>query len=912
MDHETVGSVLPFLVLALAIGAAIRHLLRKTPFPYTVALLIFGLILGLMERNGWLFEIWPELSFSVQEAADFDPHLILFVFLPTLIFESAFAMDTHIFKKIFIQAVILAAPGLILSALFVAWLMKVMFAGSWDWKISIMFGAIVCATDPVAVVALLREMGTGKQLATLIEGESLLNDGTAIVVFLVVFAAVVGGGMIGTPLGISGKFLWVSIAGPFVGILIAAGTILWIRHVFNDALVEITVTIVAAYLTWFLSENVLHVSGVLAVVALGLVMSAIGRTSISPEVEEFLHRFWEMMAYLLNTLIFVLVGVVIADKADVGSNLDWRMLAYLYVGIHVVRAMVIVLFYPIMKRTGYGLPWRDGVVLWWGGLRGAVGLSLALVVAQDPRIPDAIGGQILFLCAGIVVLTLTVNGTTIRSLISVLGMNKVLPAKVFMLSAAARRVHKDVEETVNLLKRDRFLCGADWERVRTYLPDINVPISKEHATSHTDLAGEARRRILSAEKRSYWRQHHEGFLGPDSVRRLVESTDMTLDRGERLDCRKELEKLWEFPAILQQLKTLPVIGNIFRHLYYGRLAVSYDVARGFVFAQEEVSGLMKGIVDDDNLSDIIEREINVNRETGLKALTNMREAFPEITIAIETRTAVRSVLNHERHAIQKMMGDGVLDEAEGKKLIETIETRMKQVFESPPAIEPPEPHQLLREISWLSELDEPTFERVHQATTDRLFAPGENLIEEDAPSDSLCVIARGTVKVFRRTGDTDQFLDLMGPGSVIGEMGVLTGSNRTATVRAETPVNSLWITASDLQAIMNDSPELQHRLWQTAGARFAENDLIRRKPYSSMGQLRLRRWLLGGQLESQVNGKPRLLKGPAVLLSGEALVGEKKFRLITPPAVIEPCSVTFNKKAKVFLCPSSEVLDANS
>ncbi len=903
MDHEGGGSVLPFVVLALALGAAIRHCLRKTRLPYTVALLLLGLLLGLLNRFHWLHENWPELGQSLQAASVIDPHLILFVFLPTLIFESAFSLDTHIFRRCLSQVFLLAVPGLLLSTVAVGWFAIYFFPWSWDWKTAIMFGAIISATDPVAVVAILRELGAGKQLATIIEGESLLNDGTAIVIFLVFFQAMASGQDIGSASNVMGEFARVSMLGPVVGGLIAVGTILWIRHVFNDALVEITVTIVAAYLTYFLAENVLHVSGVLAVVALGLAMSGYGRTSVSPEVEGFLHRFWEMMAYLLNTLIFIIVGLVVATNAPLRDPVFWLTLFGLYIGIHIVRALLVFIFYKPLKVLGYGMTWKEGLVIWWGGLRGAVGLSLALVVAGNSVIPEDIRGQILSLSAGIVVLTLVINGTTIRTLIHFLGMDVVLPARIHMLSSAARQVHADTEATLKLLKRDRFLCGADWEIVRTYLPDISLPMNPGQETCQIDLAAEARRRILEAEKKSYWRQYHEGLLGADTVRHLVESVDLALDKNASLDERSELQKLWEYSPFIKRLKTQPTFGRIFKYLFYHRLAFSYDVARGFVFAQDEIAGMVEGMIENEQLATLIKKESENNRLMALKALTNLRDTFPEVTVAIETKTAVRSVLNHERSALHKMQRDGILEEGETRRLVDEIETRMKQVVDEPPAIKLPEPNQLLKEITWLEKLDKPTFDRVLSATSDRLYTMGEYLIKENSPSDSLCVIARGTVRVYKSTKEGEQFLDLMGPGSVIGEMGVLTGSKRSASVKAESPVNALWIMAKDLHKIMKDSSELNHKLWQTAGARFAENFLIRKKPYNHWGQLRLRRWLLDGTLEEPEDGKLQKLKGHCVLLAGEAVNSENGVVIITPPAVLDPCTLTFRNNAKIFRCP---------
>ena len=199
-SHGSDMTPLFFVILALNIGAATRHFLRKSPLPYTVTLLLIGLGFGAATRMGWL-ETWSIgslhmnvdfLGKAVEWAGHIDPHVILYVFLPTLIFEAAFAMDVHTFRKSVGNASILAIPGIIIALLLTGALaIGLGLAGigltGWGWPMALMFGAVVSATDPVAVVSLLKELGASKKLGTLIEGESLLNDGTAIVIFMVFF-----------------------------------------------------------------------------------------------------------------------------------------------------------------------------------------------------------------------------------------------------------------------------------------------------------------------------------------------------------------------------------------------------------------------------------------------------------------------------------------------------------------------------------------------------------------------------------------------------------------------------------------------------------------------------------------------------------------------------------------------------
>ncbi|MFH2094526.1 MAG: cation:proton antiporter, partial [Bacteroidota bacterium] len=171
-EHEGGMEPLLFVIIAIFIGAATRHFFRKIPLPFTVLLLIFGIGLGLMNRFD-LFHGWGEsFSKALIWAGHINPHAILFIFLPILIFEAAFGMDIHTFKKTATNSIILAVPGIIVALLLsagLAMLMKFMNIGlySWEWSIALMFGSVISATDPVAVVALLKELGASKKLGTL-------------------------------------------------------------------------------------------------------------------------------------------------------------------------------------------------------------------------------------------------------------------------------------------------------------------------------------------------------------------------------------------------------------------------------------------------------------------------------------------------------------------------------------------------------------------------------------------------------------------------------------------------------------------------------------------------------------------------------------------------------------------------
>lgn len=899
-EHEGGMEPLFFVIIALIIGAATRHFLKKSPIPYTVMLFILGLLMGIANRLGYFGS--ESVSISIDWAGHIDPHIILFVFLPTLIFEGAFALDVHTFKKTAVNSLLLAVPGLVL-ALFLtgAMVMGINNAGigltNWNWQLALMFGALISATDPVAVVALLKELGASKKISTLIDGEAILNDGTGIVLFMVFFLPITGAMSDSSAVA---NFLYVSVGGAIVGFLVAAICIGWVKRVFNDALVEISVIVAAAYLTFFLCEHFFHVSGVIGLFALGLSMAGTGRTKISPEVEHFLHEFWGIAAFIANTLIFILVGVVISSQAVFGLQ-DFIVLGIIYIGLHVVRGLMILFFFPIMRKSGYGLNFSEAIVLWYGALRGGVGLALALVVAgvDDKYIPAEIRHQFLFLTAGIVVLTLLINATTAKLIIDALGLTKIPAVKKLMLANAYESIKTETEKSLDLLHSDKFMSGANWNSVREYLPHLTIPeISNEELSlSLMDKMAEVRRRILEKEKSSYWHQFKNGLLGDEAVQRLNAGISEMLDFEGKIPLseRKYIDKLWAMPKILGQLQSIPVLNSFSQNAFSERLALSYDIAKGFVVAQEEVVKSVKGFSENAGSIASIEDEVNENRIKGLIFLNGLRESYPEISAAIETKQAIRSMLNNERTYIKRMEKDGRIESDEAASMMAMVEERMQKLMFHPPSVKLPDTVQLLQEIPWLQGLDDATFSKVLNLAQSKNYSVGGKLMEQGGAGDGMFIIARGTVKV-----TVNNFLvDILGAGSVIGEMAVLMGVPRTATITADSPVTALWLTSSGMHEIMKSSKVLEEQLWKTAGTRFCENFLGKLEPYQQWTQIDFRRWLSEGKVSKTKSGETISLTDKiAVVVSGQVL---HKGMSINSPVLIKSGEIKFISEGRVFV-----------
>jgi NhaP-type Na+/H+ or K+/H+ antiporter len=677
-----------FIIVALILGTLTRHLLKKMPVPYTVLLVVIGVILGVISRYHVASEsVFSVVLESISWAGSIDPHVIFFIFLPTLIFEAAFGMDWHTFRKTSVNATLLAGPGIIITlgitAVFLMGL-KVLNIGlfEWTWPIAFMFGALISASDPVAVVAILKEMGASKRLSTLIDGEAILNDGTAIVLFMVFYLPLSGQTAELNPFL---DFLKVAIGGTLFGLIMARLVMFWLKKVFKDAMVEIVVLLASAYLTFFIAEDFLHVSGVLAIFGLGITMASVGKTRISPEVVKFLHEFWELAVYLANTLIFMIVGVVIASRINFTGS-DFVILILLYIAIHVARAIMLAILYPFMKRSGYGLNLKDLVVTWYGSLRGAVGLALALIVAGTELIPVEIKDQFLFLTAGIVMLTLLVNATTIKYLVNKLGLTKIAPSKAIILNQTFKTVTEKMQKDFERISAERYYKHADTEVIKSFLPHFKT-VKVESTVESNELA-ELRRRVLEKEKATYWEQFNKGIISSETVIKLSESISEMLDSNGNmpLDERSDLEEMLRNSKFLNRLQRVKWLFYIYRQLNYNKLVFSYDFGMGFAEAQNENLRLidsfkeLRSTPDEDANIELLRDEISQNIIHGQTFLRNFKKFYHDIYIEVATKKAVQTLLNNEKTKVEELLKTGRIDFDEAQKLFDSIENQMKQIL----------------------------------------------------------------------------------------------------------------------------------------------------------------------------------------------------------------------------------------
>ncbi len=446
MEAEALVNGVMAGVALLFLASVSALLFKRLRFPYTVGLVVIGVALATFGDG------IPGIGESLQSFA-LGPDLILFVFIPVLIFESAFNTEVHLLLRNIVPALALAVPGLLLSIVIIGFGTSELIGmplGS-----ALVLGILLSATDPVAVIALFREVGAPKRLAVLVEGESLLNDATAIVVYQIVTAVVVTG-IFDTTTVTAGliDFVIVFVGGLVVGLGFGYLLAISIRAIGEEPLVQIALTAVVAYGAFIVSEHFLHTSGVMAVLGAGLVIGYFGDALYSHRVKEHLEVSWENIAFVANSFIFLLLGLSVTTfLGNVVANPRGLLVpALVVIALALVaRALAVALIINgtnlVTRRRPVSPAYQ--LVMFWGGLRGAVAVALALSLPQT----FPFRWQIIDITFAMILFTLLVNGTTMAWLLKRLGLDRPSPILDYVAAydeVRAKRAALDRLESVNM------------------------------------------------------------------------------------------------------------------------------------------------------------------------------------------------------------------------------------------------------------------------------------------------------------------------------------------------------------------------------------------------------------------------------------------------------------------------------
>ncbi|MEO8130584.1 MAG: Na+/H+ antiporter, partial [Bryobacteraceae bacterium] len=437
------ASIVEFLLWLLIAASLIALGAKYLKMPYTVALVAGGFAIDLFRLP---------ISAVLGDARGtqlLTPEIILILFLPALLFESGININVRHLRENLAPILLLAVLGILIATSITG------FALHWVIGLALLpallFGALISATDPISVVALFKDLGVSKRLSVIIESESLFNDGTSVVIFQIILGVILSGN-IDLINGVRSFFV-VTLGGVALGLGLGYLCSKFTERV-DDPQIEITLTTILAYGSYLVAEH-LHVSGVIATVSAGLMIGNFGmEVGMSARTRVALRSFWEYVTFVINSLVFLLIGMEVHVSNLIES---WRGILLAIAAVLLGRAVSVYLLAPASRLLGTRIPFRWQHVLVWGGIHGGVSMALALSLPRD--VPHR--NELLTMAFGVVAFSIIVQGLTVKPLLALLGIetareNKYDAAKVESAAAMASRRELDYLFQDNLITQPTF------------------------------------------------------------------------------------------------------------------------------------------------------------------------------------------------------------------------------------------------------------------------------------------------------------------------------------------------------------------------------------------------------------------------------------------------------------------------
>ena len=795
------AEIILIIMALLTVAMIAAGVCRNIPIPYTVFLVMLGTLLGVLARSNHDFE--PLLLFQLT------PDLVLFLFLPALIFESAVNLNARLLLKDLAPVMVLAILALLISTAIIG-------AGLWlaldiPILLALLFGALISATDPVAVIALFKELGAPARLTILVEGESLLNDATAIVAFKIILGLILGGTLTMSAVGSAGlDFFLVFFGGILVGTVlgIILSEIMYRLHVGISS--YLIMSIVLAYSCFVIAEHNLHVSGVMAVVAAGISLALFGVSRIPQAATHLLRETWEVLVLVCNSLLFLLVGLSV-NVNQLVTHLDEILIAILL--MLVARAAGIYTLVPatvsIFKLPHVTVGERH--VMWWGGLKG--GLAIAIVLS----IPENLAGRdlLLNLTLGVVVFTLLVNATTIKPLIQKLGIDKLTEDERSELKHGLVQAQAKTTSILERLNKVELISRSTQQLIQKKCENVfasDAPV--------IDRKQDIRFLYISALRLEEEELKHLYDIGLIQTYIYLEiKSAIQRDREARLGMQtgQSMRPQDGKPGIFLRLENA-LLRRLREQDWAAGLLSRYQYLRFSQSLQRDIAGILTSTYVLEKLGQQTEHDEEQRREVAQAyqqrlarrraRLQRVASEFPDFYLRFETRLFAKVALLTANHSAEVAFHDSEI----GPKAFVRIERSIKQALADLPPISNSvpklQPSDLIGSVPLLNGLSREVLERLAQQAKAVTFLANDIVIGEGDRGDALYIISHGQVAVLKGNTVIAELRD----GDFFGEMALLGDQLRTATVKAKTTSTLLRLRRKDVLALAESAPELKYRL----------------------------------------------------------------------------------------------------
>ncbi|MGF1624772.1 MAG: cation:proton antiporter [Alphaproteobacteria bacterium] len=815
------------VALLLFVAAMLQPLATQLSLPHTVLLAVFGLVLGgvvvagqTADPQGFGGEMLRALG-GIALPSD----ALTYLFLPTLLFEAGLALNVRRLLDDFWAIFVLAVVAVVVTTMAIGFSLGLV--ADLALAACLLLGAIVATSDPSAVVGLFRDVGAPRRLGILVEGESLLNDAAAIALFAIFFNLTLH----------LGETVWPAVlvqfsidlgGGLLVGIGCAWIACLILPRLYGLRLAEITVTLALAYLSYAVAETAFGVSGVVSVVAASLFIGSYGRTRIDADTWVVLIDVWQQLNYWASGLVFVLAAMAMPQLI---STFDWQdvlLLGVMVVAAFAARGAVLLVFFPLIARFRLGKRLSSAylIAIWWGGVRGALTLALALAVTEHPEIDAETRTTVATLATGFVLFTLFVNATTLPMVIRWLGLTRLSAAdrlvRVRAIDLALNQVQRDLRSTGQRYNVEAAISQAVCDDL-----DLRREQLEGDATSLVGLSLDDRIYIGLTALAAQERQIYEDMFAKRIMSRHTNRALLAFS-GRLADAVKTgglpgyqaavtgpmlfSPATWAAVWVNRRLRVGRLLARVLADRYEMLLTIRVAVRDLMTFSGSRLSALIGA-----EAAERLDAALSARQKRIATGLDALELQYPDYTGALKALQMHRVALRLEDGAYRALYDDSMISQEVYNTLMRDWRLRWARSERRPSLDVSATMEDLIKRVPLFAALDVAQRRALASRLRARLFLPGERIVTTGERGAAMYFLLSGAVEVA-----AGEAVTRLGSGDFFGEIALVFNRPRTADVTALGYCEVLMLRDRDFSAFLSAHPELRRQVTEVARQRLSD------------------------------------------------------------------------------------------
>ncbi len=821
-----VPAIVLIVCALLAMVSLVEPIAARFNVPISVASALLGIGIGvgaLLLRTNFDFEPAGVMSLLVDPPVG--SSIFIFVLMPILVFQSAVGIDVRQIAEDATPIVVLSVFAVVVATFFIGGVVH--WASGFPLIACLLLGAVVATTDPVAVIGILRDVGAPARLGRLLEGESLFNDAAAITLFVLFLGYVLAP----QPVDVLGGVLQFALlggGGAIFGYLVGRVSCVLLAFVGDRPMAQVTLCLAAPYLAFILAETVLHVSGVVSVVGVGVTLNLFGPGYASPVGWNQFRAILDQLDYWAGSLIFVLASILVPRLLTGATWGDLVLVLVLVVAALVARAIVLFGTLPVLQRFRLSakVDSRYSLVIVWGGLRGALTLALALSITENTQVPFEVQRFIAVLATGFVLFTILVQGTTLHRVMRLVGLDKLSPLDTALrqqvLGVAQTNVRETLSRTATLyglpeLEKQEFASSSE----PVELADV-ADFDRGHRMTLglVTLARHERELILEN-----FRERTISFsIVSDMLANSARQIDRSRTGGERGYAEAAKESL-ELPSRLRLAHGLHRrlgVDTYFARLLSDRFEILLASRIVLMRLEPFIRQTIRPVLGEDVA--VRAGELLAERREGLqRAVDSLTLQFPEYALELKRSFVLRTALRREELEYDGLYEQSIIGPELHRDLRMHIASRRGRADKRPQLDLGLDIRDLVRNFPLFATLSEEQVDDMVRLMHPVFTLPGEVLIHKGEEGDAAYFISSGAVEV--HAGERQIRL---GTGDVFGELALLTSEPRTADVISIAYCSLLRLDAGDFNTFIAANPNVAAHIEDIAAKRIRENAGARR------------------------------------------------------------------------------------